>query len=149
MRHGVRIGIDVGTSRVGVARTDPAGLMAVPVATLSRNTALDELIVMIAEYSPLEFVCGLPVGLDAGETASTSDARDFAIELHARTGVSVRLIDERLSTVAAQHSLHAATHTARTSRAVIDQVAATIVLETALTAERAGNEIGEMVGNND
>jgi putative Holliday junction resolvase len=88
----------------------------------------------------------LPIGLDARETASTSDAREFAEVLRARTGVPVRLIDERLSTVSAQHSLHAATHTAQTSRAVIDQVAATIVLETALDAERAGNDIGEMVG---
>jgi putative Holliday junction resolvase len=101
---------------------------------------------MAIEYSPLEYVCGLPVGLDARDTASTADARDFASELHARTGVSVRLIDERLSTVSAQQSLHAATHTTQTSRAVIDQVAATIVLETALDAERAGNQIGEMVG---
>jgi len=146
MRQGVRIGIDVGKSRVGVARTDPAGLMAVPVATLQRATALDDLILMTTEYSPLEFVCGLPIGLDARETASTSDAREFAEVLRARTGVPVRLIDERLSTVSAQHSLHAATHTAQTSRAVIDQVAATIVLETALDAERAGNDIGEMVG---
>jgi len=146
MRPGVRIGIDVGKSRVGVARTDPSGLMAVPVATLARQTAVDELSVMTDEYAPLEFVCGLPVGLDARDTASTSDAREFATELHARTGVPVRLIDERLSTVSAQQSLHAATHTTQTSRAVIDQVAATIVLETALSAERAGNEIGEMVG---
>jgi len=146
MRTGVRIGIDVGKSRVGVARTDPAGLMAVPVATLPRATAMDDLLAMTAEYSPLEFVCGLPVGLNARETASTTDAREFAIQLYARTGVSVRLIDERFTTVAAQHSLHDATHTAQTSRAVIDQVAATILLETALDAERAGNEIGEMVG---
>jgi putative Holliday junction resolvase len=146
MRHGVRIGIDVGKSRVGVARTDPAGLMAVPVATLARATALDDLVTMTDEYGPLEFVCGLPVGLNARETLSTSDAREFAAQLHVRTGVPVRLLDERLTTVAAQQSLHQAAHTVHTSRAVIDQVAATILLETALDAERAGNEIGDMVG---
>lgn len=146
MRPGIRIGIDVGKSRVGVARTDPAGLMAVPVATLVRANALDDLAHMVTDYDPIEFVCGLPIGLDSRETASTADARAFAIELYTQTGVSVRLIDERLSTVAAQHSLHAATHTTKTSRAVIDQVAAAILLENALDAERAGNEIGEVVG---
>ncbi len=146
MREGVRIGIDVGKSRVGVARTDPGGLMAVPVATLARQTAVDELVVMTAEYNPVEFVCGLPVGLDNRDTTSTSDARDFAGELHRRTRIPVRLIDERLSTVSAQQSLHAAKHTTQASRAVIDQVAATIVLEVALNAERAGNDIGEMIG---
>lgn len=146
MRPGIRIGIDVGRSRVGVARTDPAGLMAVPVTTLVRASALDDLVHMATDYDPIEFVCGLPIGLDSRETASTADARAFAAELHARTGVSVRLIDERLSTVSAQHSLHAATHTTKTSRAVIDQVAAAILLENALDAERAGNQIGEVVG---
>lgn len=146
MRPGIRIGIDVGRSRVGVARTDPAGLMAVPVTTLVRARALDDLVHMATDYDPIEFVCGLPIGLDSRETASTADARAFAAELHARTGVSVRLIDERLSTVSAQHSLHAATHTTKTSRAVIDQVAAAILLENALDAERAGNQIGEVVG---
>lgn len=146
MRHGVRIGIDVGKARVGVARTDPAGLMAVPVGTFARASALEDIIGLVTEYDPIEFVCGLPVTLDARETASTTDARDFARELSERTGVAVRLIDERLSTVAAQQSLHAASHTTKSSRAVIDQVAATILLETALDAERAGTDIGEMVG---
>jgi putative Holliday junction resolvase len=145
MRPGIRIGIDVGKSRVGVARTDPAGLMAVPVATLTRATAVDDLLALATEYSPIEFVCGLPVGLNSRETASTSDARDFASQLRARSGVPVRLIDERFTTVSAQQVLHGATHTAHTSRAVIDQVAATILLETALDAERAGNNLGEMV----
>jgi putative Holliday junction resolvase len=120
--------------------------MAVPVATLSRATALEDLCALTTEYGPIEFVCGLPVGLNARETESTSDARDFASQLRARTGVAVRLIDERFTTVSAQQSLHGATHTTQTSRAVIDQVAATILLETALDAERAGNDIGEMVG---
>jgi putative Holliday junction resolvase len=146
MRSGVRIGIDVGKARVGVARTDSAGLMAVPVATFARANAFDDLVELVAEYEPIEFVCGLPIGLDARETASTADARDFARHLHQRTGVAVRLIDERLSTVAAQQTLHAASHTTKSSRAVIDQVAATILLETALDAERAGTDIGEMVG---
>ena len=146
MRPGTRIGIDVGKSRVGVARTDSLGLMAVPVITLPRDTAIDELVQLATEYEPIEFVCGLPLSLDGSETESARDAREFAAELAVATGVLVRLLDERLTTVTAQHALHDATHTTKSGRAMIDQVAATILLESALNAERAGNTLGETVG---
>lgn len=146
MRAGVRLGIDVGKSRVGVARSDAAGLMAVPVTTFARATALVELRALVVEYEPIEIVCGLPLNLAGKETESTADARQFAAAVWELTGVPIRLVDERLTTVSAQNSLHAAHHTEKSSRAVIDQVAATIVLETALEAERSGNTLGETVG---
>ena len=146
MRHGVRIGIDVGKARVGVARSDAHGTMAVPVATLTRATALSELCVLVTDYEPLEFVCGLPLSLDGSETASTHDARQFAQDLFAQSGIPVRLVDERLTTVTAQHALHDAQLSSKSSRPVIDQVAATILLDTALDAERHGNTLGEIVG---
>jgi len=146
MRTGTRIGIDVGKSRVGVARTDPLGMMAVPVVTLPRESAIGELVLLVAEYEPIEFVCGLPLSLDGSETESTRDAREFAAKLADATGVVVRLVDERLTTVTAQHALHEATHSTKSGRAMIDQVAATILLESALNAERAGNTLGETVG---
>jgi len=146
MRTGTRIGVDVGTTRVGVARSDALGLMAVPVATLPRSTAIDELVLFAAEHDAIEFVCGLPLSLDGSDTASTLDARQFAAELSVATGVSVRLVDERLTTVTAQHALLDASHSTKSGRAMIDQVAATIVLDSALNAERAGNTIGETVG---
>jgi putative Holliday junction resolvase len=144
MRNGIRVGIDVGRSRVGVARSDPQGLMAVPVATFARERAITELLSLAREYDPLEFVCGLPISLDGTETPSTEDARNFARQLHNESGVPVRLVDERLTTVTAQHALHDASHTVKSGRAMIDQVAATVLLETALAAERAGNTLGEM-----
>ncbi len=146
MRTGVRIGVDVGTSRVGVARSDPSGLMAVPVATLGRASAIDELALLATEYDAIEFVCGLPLSLDGSDSASTGDARRFAAELHTATLVPVRLVDERLTTVTAQQALHDAAHSTKSGRVVIDQVAATIVLDSALNAERAGITLGEMVG---
>ncbi len=120
--------------------------MAVPVVTLSRATALDELDVLARDYDAIEFVVGLPTNLSGGETPSTADARDFAKALHERTQIIVRLVDERLTTVSAQSALHAASHDTRSSRAVIDQVAATLLLDTALDAERAGNKLGETLG---
>ena len=146
MRIGTRIGVDVGTSRVGVARSDTLGLMAVPVATLARPTAIDDLALLATEYDAIEFVCGLPLSLDGLDTASTMDARQFAIELSVATGLPVRLVDERLTTVTAQHALHDALHSTKSGRPMIDQVAATIVLDSALNAERAGNTLGETVG---
>jgi len=146
MRTGTRIGVDVGTARVGVARSDALGLVAVPVVTLARATAIDELTLLASEYDALEFVCGLPLSLDGSDTASTADARQFAVDLSVATGVPVRLVDERLTTVTAQHALHDATHSIKSGRAMIDQVAATIVLDSALNAERAGNTLGETIG---
>ncbi|MFM2412655.1 MAG: hypothetical protein RLZZ587_988 [Actinomycetota bacterium] len=145
MRRGVRIGIDVGKARVGVARSDIDGLMAVPSETLPRATAMESLIALSAESTILEWVVGLPLSLDGGETLSTADAREFTGQLVAATGVSARLVDERLSTVGAQAALHSASHTTKSSRSVIDQVAATILLETALEAERRGTMLGETV----
>ena len=145
MRRGVRIGIDVGKARVGVARSDIDGMMAVPSETLPRASALHDLTALSSDSAVLEWVIGLPLSLSGGETESTVDARQFARELVASTGIPARLIDERLSTVGAQAALHSASHTTKSSRAIIDQVAATILLETALDAERRGTMLGETV----
>ena len=145
MRRGIRIGIDVGKARVGIARSDIDGVMAVPSETLTRATALRELCELSQQMTVLEWVIGLPLSLDGGETPSTTDSREFAAELVMLTSTPARLVDERLSTVSAQSALHAASHTTKSSRAVIDQVAATILLETTLDAERAGTMLGETV----
>lgn len=137
LRTGVRIGVDVGRARVGVARSDRDGLLATPVETLARETALDRIATLVAELNPLELVVGLPLSLRGGDTPSTGDARVFAGEIAARTSAPVRLVDERLSTVSAQRELHRSGRSARSSRAVIDQVAAVIILQNALDAERA------------
>lgn len=145
MRRGVRYGVDVGKARVGIARSDMDGLMAVPSETYPREDAVELLLGVSKSIEILEWVVGLPRTLDGRETPSTTDARDFAIALVAATGVPARLVDERLSTVSAQASLHEASHSVKSSRSVIDQVAATILLQTALDAERAGSMLGEML----
>ena len=145
-RAGVRIGVDVGRARVGVARSDRDALLATPVETLTRDDALDALLALVAELEPLEIVVGLPLSLGGGDTPSTGDARTFAGELARRGTVPVRLVDERLSTVSAQRELHRSGRTARTSRAVIDQVAAVIILQNALDSERSsGRPPGALV----
>ncbi len=137
MRPGVRIGVDVGTARVGVARSDREGLLATPVETVSRGTGtIARLSELITELEPVEIVVGLPISLSGGDTASTTDARDLAAQLAAASGIPVRLVDERLTTVSAQRALHDAGRRAKGSRPVIDQVAAVIILQNALDFER-------------
>jgi putative Holliday junction resolvase len=146
VRTGVRVGIDVGRARVGVARSDRDGLLATPVETLAREGALDGIVAIAAELEPLEIVVGLPISLSGGDTPSTGDARGFAAEVARRTATPVRLVDERLSTVSAQRELHRSGRTTKSSRAVIDQVAAVIILQNALDLERAsGRAPGALV----
>ncbi|HTL41806.1 MAG TPA: Holliday junction resolvase RuvX [Pseudolysinimonas sp.] len=140
MRPGVRIGIDVGRARVGVARSDRDGLLATPVETVPRDdTTLERLRRLIAELSPVEIVVGLPLSLSGADTASTTDAREFAAELSAASDLPVRLVDERLSTVTAQRQLRESGRRAKGSRPVIDQAAAVIILQNALDSERSAD----------
>jgi putative Holliday junction resolvase len=137
MRAGVRIGIDVGKARVGVARSDREGLLATPVETVPRGAGtIARIRELIGELDPVEIVVGLPIALSGRDTASTADARDLAAQLATASGLPVRLVDERLTTVSAQRALHDAGRRAKGSRPVIDQVAAVIILQNALDFER-------------
>lgn len=137
MRRGVRLGVDVGRARVGVARSDRDGLLATPVETIPRAEAgRDAFARLVAELEAIEVVVGLPLSLKGGDTASTTDAREFALALATWVDVPVRLVDERLSTVSAQRALRDSGRKSKGSRPVIDQVAAVIILQNALDAER-------------
>mgnify|MGYP003522510729 FL=1 len=140
-RVGVRLAVDVGTVRVGVARSDPHGILASPVETVPRGAGdLQRLLTLIDENNAIEVFVGLPVAMSGRETASTADARavaqDLANNLAAVGEIRVRMIDERMTTVSAQGQLHASGRGTREGRSVIDQVAAVIMLEHALETER-------------
>jgi len=133
----VRLGIDVGKARVGVARSDLHGMLATPVETVPRRAdTVDRLVALAAEHEAIELVVGLPLSMSGADTASTADAREIAAQLAAR-GLAVRLVDERLTTVSAQRALHGAGRTTKSSRSVVDQVAAVILLQHALDHERS------------
>ena len=137
MRRGVRVGVDVGKARVGVARCDPDGLLATPIETLPRDAHTARVVLAhVAELDAVEIVVGLPLSLGGGDTASTTDARDFAARLAEASEVPVRLVDERLSTVTAHRQLQAGGRRAKSSRSIVDQVAAVIILQNALDSER-------------
>jgi len=147
MRSGVRLGVDAGKARVGVAVCDRDGLLATPVATLRRGDGtIGELRELVTEHGVIEVVVGLPLSMRGDDTASTADARALAEELAAAVDVPVRLVDERLSTVSAQRALHQSGRSVKASRPVIDQVAAVIILQNALDFERsAGRPPGTVV----
>lgn len=146
-RRGVRLGIDVGRARIGVARCDPDGMLAVPVETVPRDDdALARLGALVIEYEPLEILVGLPVNLRGEDTPSTVDAREFAAALHTASGIPVRLVDERLSTVSAHAALRSSGRSQRNSRSIVDQVAAVVLLQQAIDTEKStGSPAGNLV----
>ena len=137
-RRGARLGVDVGTARVGVARCDPDGLLAVPIETVPRNAgAVPRVVALAEEYDALEILVGLPVSLSGTETASTADARAFAVQLAGASGRPTRMVDERLSTVSAHSALRNAGRSQKSSRRIIDQVAAVVLLQHAIDVEKS------------
>jgi len=152
MRDGVRIGVDVGSVRVGVSACDPAGLMATPVATLTRAPAKGTDIAQVAQEATdrgaIEVIVGLPLSLSGEEGTAAQTARAWATELHRRLpDIPVRLVDERLTTVDAHRAMREAGLHERSSRAMIDQQAAVLILQVALDSERnSGKPAGVPVG---
>jgi putative holliday junction resolvase len=131
---------------VGLAASDPGGLVASPVATLARDARADADLARIAaevvERGATAVVVGLPRSLSGGEGRAAQAARDYAGRLARRVApVPVHLVDERLSTVGAHRALHASGVRGRRHRTVVDQVAAVLVLQTALDAERASGRV--------
>lgn len=140
MRTGVRLGIDVGKARIGVARSDAHAMLATPVETVPRDAGGDadirRIVQISSELDPIEIVVGLPLALSGGHTASTDDASGFASALAAASGIPVRLVDERLSTVSANSALRTSGRRQKGSRGIVDQIAAVIILQHALDTER-------------
>ncbi|MFC8683077.1 Holliday junction resolvase RuvX [Microbacterium ureisolvens] len=136
-RRGARLGIDVGKARVGVAKCDPDGLLATPVETVPRDDgSIARIAALAEEHSAIELLVGLPMNLRGEDTASTQDARDFAAALAAASALPVRLVDERLSTVSAHAALRSSGRSQRSSRSIVDQVAAVVLLQQALDVEK-------------
>jgi len=150
MVNGVRLALDVGSVRIGVDKCDAEGLLATPLVTITSGPdAVNEIYELVHEFEAKCVYVGKPISLAGKDTASTMAALDFASLLAKQLendSVTVRLIDERLSTVSAQRGMHEAGRTVKQSRDAIDQAAAVVILEHALASERnAGNFVGEEV----
>lgn len=145
-RRGRRLGIDVGDVRIGVAVCDPDGMIATPVETVAAGpSAIRRLVELVDEYEVMECVVGLPMGLSGREGPAATKVRAFCSDLMtAINPVPIRLFDERMSTITADSMLRQSGRSGRGRRSVIDQAAATVILQTALDSERTrGSAPGE------
>lgn len=150
--RGRRLGVDVGTVRIGVAVSDPDAVLATPVETVTRDKRgtkhVRRLVALVDEYQVVEVVVGLPRTLADRAGSSARDAIEVADLLAGRvTPVPVRLVDERFTTVTAQRALREAGVRSRGQRSVIDQAAAVGILQNWLDQRRAAlsphGEVGD------
>ena len=147
MRSGRRLAVDVGKVRVGLAISDFHGILASPLQNVARQADDSETIRLILaateDQDLLEVYVGLPVSMSGNATASTDDAVLIANLLNSAIEVPVRMIDERLTTVSASAALRSSGKNSKDGRKVIDQIAATMILEQALAIEKnTGREPG-------
>jgi putative holliday junction resolvase len=154
MEKGRRLAIDVGTVRIGLAICDPDAILSSPLPALIRSRELEETLDAISnlvdEYSPVEVYVGDPISLSGGHSASTLDARIFAMKLADLISVPIRLVDERLTTVTASAKLRSSGKDAKHSRSLIDSASAVEILEQALATLRvSGKTPGELVEGSD
>lgn len=153
--QGVKLGVDVGTVRVGVAICDRDGILATPYKTLDRNAKKNSDVRVIAklaeELGAAQVFVGLPRTMKGEEHASARMATDYAgllVSEFSSRGlvVPVNLVDERLSSVTAHRNLHEAGMSSRNHRKVVDQVAAAGILQHAIDMQKArGADVGSRV----
>lgn len=162
MRRGVRLGIDVGTVRIGVAKCDPDGILATPVATIARERGGDvppsptmatnqanvdqkqkipadmaEIARLAADHDTVEIVVGLPVNLAGKEGPAAKNVREYALILaDVVSPIPIVLADERMSTVVASRRLSDRGVKGKRQRAVVDQAAAVEILQSYLDRHR-------------
>ncbi|MEV4478083.1 Holliday junction resolvase RuvX [Micromonospora coxensis] len=150
MSRGVRLGVDVGQARVGVSRSDPHGILATPLVTLSRDLTAEpdavpsdmtELAHLVTEHEAVEVVVGLPVNLAGKLGPAAQHVTAYATRLaDVIAPVPVALTDERMSTVVASRRLAERGVRGKRQRAVVDQAAAVEILQSWLDAQRRRTE---------
>lgn len=135
------MGLDVGDRRIGVAVSDALGLTAQPVLTLTRTNRKQDLKSiqrLIRRHGCAAVVVGNPLYMSGDQSPQAAKAQAFAQMLGEETGLPVHLWDERLTTTEAHRHLHAAGRAGSEHKAVVDQVAAVLILESWLAARKAG-----------
>lgn len=140
MRSGRRLAIDVGKVRIGIAASDQHSILASGIETVQRDSDVRNSITriqeIIGEVQPIEIYIGLPISMKGESTASTRDAIEFAKALAGSSSIPIRFIDERMTTISAANSLKLSGRSSKSGRKVIDQIAATVILEQAIEIEK-------------
>lgn len=140
--QGVRLGVDVGSVRIGVARSDSAGILATPVATLARDEKADSDITRLldyaAEFAAVEIVVGLPRTLRGTAGHAVAAARAYGAKLQERRpDIPIVFVDERLTSVRANRVLTDRKIRGQARKAVVDQLAAVDILQMRLDQLKA------------
>ncbi|UXM89983.1 Holliday junction resolvase RuvX [Paenarthrobacter sp. JL.01a] len=153
--RGIKLGVDVGTVRVGLAQCDPDGILATPFKTVGRDAKKNSDVRLVvkhaAELPAVQIFVGLPRTMKGEERSSAAMAADYALLLvgelsRAGLDIPVNLVDERLSSVTAHRNLHEAGMSSRNHRKVVDQVAAAGILQHAIDMQKArGTDVGRRV----
>lgn len=131
------LALDFGERRIGVAVTDPTGMLAQPLETVDRRpppsrTHLDQIAELAVEYRATRIVVGLPLHMDGRAGPEVEAARAFGLEVEARTGVPVDYLDERWTTREAERTLRELGVSSRKRRRRLDPIAASLILRTYL-----------------
>lgn len=138
--RGRRLGIDVGSVRIGVAMSDPDCILATPLETVAAaidGSDVSRVVTLVEENFIVEIIIGLPVALRGNHTASTEAAENFADYLaELLPNIPIRMVDERMSTMAATQAMQASGVSAKKGRKRIDQAAAVHILQGWLDARR-------------
>ncbi|MGD0739874.1 MAG: Holliday junction resolvase RuvX [Terracidiphilus sp.] len=146
------LGLDIGNRRIGVAVSDELGLTAQPVLTLERRSSrredLRSLARLCRRFGVVGIVVGNPVHLSGETSPQAAKNQAFAAELGALTGLPIHLWDERLTSHEAHQILYEAGHARQEHRKVVDQVAATLILQSFLD-EKQGSGVRFRVSENE
>lgn len=127
------LAIDHGDARVGIAATDPAGIMAHPVETIqvSEVNVIERIVELVRERQVKHIVLGLPLRMDGAEGDAAAKCRAFGQEIQDELpALPLHFCDETMTTVAAAEKLHQAGRSAKRQKGVIDQAAAVEILNT-------------------
>lgn len=136
LQHGVRVGLDIGKVRTGIARSDQSGLIAFAHGVVLTERLAEELQVLIGEYDPIVFYVGLPIDLEGKVGIAAQGIQEVASEVFNEIDIPVVFTDERMTTKIAESRLRNLEQSQRDMKTTIDAMAAVVLLEDALERER-------------
>ena len=133
--------LDVGEKRIGVALSDPSGVLALPLTTIAGvpdGDKIDEVLRLAAENEVHEIIVGMPLSLSGRMGPQARRVTGFVEELSGRGAVPVRTVDERFSTVEAERGMRQAGVEPSRERARVDAAAAAVILQSYLDSKTRG-----------
>lgn len=134
--------VDYGDVRTGIAVCDKFEMLASPVCSITqrkRELLIDEIKTIAEKHKAELIVVGLPKNMDSSEGERAQKCKEFADELSAATGIDTVMRDERLTTVTAHNALNVTNTRGKKRKAVVDQVAAVVILQDYLDYRRLNN----------